>query len=84
MTPRRTQTTTPAPVPQVTLLDWHDSSHFRWDAPCVLCQKPTPLRSHAGEAAHKTCAESWNATHPGEVRFVSDPKPKRKSEDDHA
>lgn len=84
MPPRRTKTTTPTPVPQVVLLDWRDSRHFKWDAPCVLCRKPTPLRSHADEPAHKTCAESWNAAHPGEVRFVSDPTPKRKGEDDHA
>lgn len=41
------------------LLVWRDSCHFnRWeDASCVLCDRPTPLRSHKGEAVHKVCAE---------------------------
>ncbi|MFD9541409.1 hypothetical protein [Streptomyces sp. NPDC060022] len=73
-----------APASQETLLDWRDSLHFRRDTPWVLCQNPTPLRSHAGEAVHKTCAEVWNAAHPGEVHFVSDAKSKRKSDNDHA
>ncbi|MGW7673915.1 hypothetical protein ACWGJX_43675 [Streptomyces sp. NPDC054775] len=68
------------------LLDWRDSSHFRWDAPCTLCRTPTPLRSHADEPVHKACAEAWLADHPVEARlgrFVSDPQPKR-HDDDHA
>ncbi|MFE7758307.1 hypothetical protein [Streptomyces sp. NPDC057429] len=81
MTARRPKATIQAPI---VLLDWRDSSHFRRDAPCVLCRKPTPLRSHDGEAAHKTCAETWNAAHPGEVRFVSDAQSKRRGDDDHA
>ncbi|MFE6818598.1 hypothetical protein [Streptomyces sp. NPDC057675] len=59
-----------APVP---LLDWRDGTHFAWPEWCVLCQKTTPLRSHAGEAVHKTCAEFWNTERPSETRFVSDP-----------
>ncbi|GHI22870.1 hypothetical protein Shyd_42410 [Streptomyces hydrogenans] len=49
----------------------------------MLCRKTTPLRSHAGEAVHKTCVELWNAEHPGETRFVSDP-PKGGKGKDHA
>lgn len=55
-------------------MDWRDTSHFRFDAPYG---KPTPLRSHIGEPSHKVCAKAWNAEHPGETRFVSDP-PRRK------
>ncbi|MGW1550616.1 hypothetical protein [Streptomyces sp. NPDC002346] len=70
---------------QPTLLDWRDGIHYRRPAPCVLCGNPTPLRSHAGEASHKVCAEDWNLAHPGESRFVSDTKPRRRKDDyDHA
>ncbi len=67
----------------VQLLDWHDGRHFAWPEQCVLCRKTTPLRSHDGEAVHKTCAELWNARNPGETRFVSDP-PKSGKSKDHA
>ncbi|MFE3770867.1 hypothetical protein [Streptomyces sp. NPDC059122] len=79
----------PAPAPPeppavpVRLLDWRDGAHFAWPEPCVLCRKTTPLRSHAGEAVHKTCAELWNTRNPGETRFVSDP-PKGGKSKDHA
>jgi hypothetical protein len=70
------------------LLDWRDSHHYHWtDAPCVLCRTPTRLRSHAGEAVHKTCAEAWIAANPTESRlgrFASDPRSKRRDDDDHA
>jgi hypothetical protein len=70
---------------QTVLLDWRDSSHFRREAPCVLCQKPTMLHSHDGEPVHKICAEAWNAQHPGKARFVSDLQRRRRSKgDDHA
>ncbi|MCX5055078.1 hypothetical protein [Streptomyces sp. NBC_00474] len=62
------------PTPDA-LLDWRNSLHYQRHAPCVLCRRPTPPRSHAGEAAHKTCAEVWIAAHPDESRsgrFVSD------------
>ncbi|OEJ28979.1 hypothetical protein AS594_35740 [Streptomyces agglomeratus] len=74
------------PGPQRRLLVWRDSSHFnQWqDKPCVLCDRPTPLRSHKGEAVHKVCAEDWNAAHPTEVRFVSDAEPKSRGKRDHA
>lgn len=62
---------------QPVLLDWRDGLHYRRPAPWVLCGNPTPLRSHAGEASHKVCAENWNLAHPGESRFVSDTKPRR-------
>ncbi len=65
-------------------LDWRAGFHFRSDTPCVLCSKPTPLRSHDGEPVHKVCAELWNAQHTGAVRFVSDAQFKRKRDDDHA
>ncbi|WP_415940010.1 hypothetical protein [Streptomyces sp. 039-1] len=63
--------------PPGSLLDWRDGRHFdHWqDLPCVLCDKPTPLRSHSAEPAHKTCAESWIAANPVEARhgrFASD------------
>ncbi|CCK32919.1 hypothetical protein BN159_p40 (plasmid) [Streptomyces davaonensis JCM 4913] len=71
------------------LLDWRDSQHFdRWqDRPCVLCDKPTPMRSHYGEPVHKTCAEEWIAANPVEARlgrFASDIQSKRRRDDDHA
>lgn len=68
-------------------LDWRNSLHFRQPGPCVLCDGTTPLRSHAGEAVHKACAEQWAAAHPAEAlrthRFVSDVQPKGR-DDDHA
>ncbi|KAB2977472.1 hypothetical protein F8R89_01135 [Streptomyces sp. SS1-1] len=58
------------------LLDWRHHLHYQWPAPCVLCRRPTPLRSHDGEAAHKVCAEQWITAHNTEAlrthRFVSD------------
>ncbi|MFJ2098386.1 hypothetical protein ACIOHR_14450 [Streptomyces anulatus] len=57
------------------LLDWGDASHFdpTRNRACRLCGKPTPMRSHTGEPAHKVCAETWNATHPGEARRYTVP-----------
>ncbi|WP_438489546.1 hypothetical protein [Streptomyces sp. S186] len=72
------------------LLDWRDSRHFdNWqDLPCVLCERPTPMRSHAGEPVHKTCAEQWISTYPAEARrggrFASDVQPKNRRDDDHS
>ncbi|GAA2947549.1 MULTISPECIES: hypothetical protein [Streptomyces] len=85
MSTRRRPAPAPPEPPAVTvqLLDWHDGRHFAWPERCVLCRKTTPLRSHAGEAVHKTCAELWNARNPGETRFVSDP-PKSGKSKDHA
>ncbi|MFF0486766.1 hypothetical protein [Streptomyces sp. NPDC004435] len=89
MTARRRQTRpVPTPPPEqpvvpVRLLDWRDGRHFGQPAPCVLCGTTTPLRSHAQEPVHKVCAELWNAAHPGESRFVSDP-PKGRATTDHA
>ncbi|MCX4625086.1 hypothetical protein [Streptomyces albogriseolus] len=71
------------PVAPVQLLNWRHYSHFGPPAPCVLCGTTTPLRSHAKEPVHKVCAELWNAAHPGEMRFVSDP-PKGGGTTDHA
>ncbi|MEV7201541.1 hypothetical protein [Streptomyces griseoluteus] len=48
------------------LLDWRSSpEHFdhSGDKPCVLCTKPTPLRSAKGKPVHKVCAEQWTDTH---------------------
>ncbi|WP_103529708.1 hypothetical protein [Streptomyces sp. SM12] len=55
-------------------LVWSAPGHYdhRGDKPCVLCGRPTPLRSHTREPAHKTCAEEWAADHPDSDRFVSD------------
>ncbi|KIF72818.1 hypothetical protein QR77_41365 [Streptomyces sp. 150FB] len=77
------------PAARPVLLNWRDGTHFRKDAPCVLCGHSTPLRSHAGEAVHKVCAETWNADHPERVlegRFVSDPEPRSRTKGtgDHA
>lgn len=71
------------------LLDWRDAQHFdRWqDRPCALCDQPTPMRSHAGEPVHKSCAEKWIAAHPTEARlgrFASDVQAGRRRGDDHA
>ncbi|MET8297889.1 hypothetical protein ABZW02_28110 [Streptomyces sp. NPDC005180] len=67
----------------VPLLDWGDSSHFdaRATRPCCRCGKPTPMRSHAGEAVHKVCAEEWNAAHPDESRRHTPPAPGRSQRD---
>ncbi|QMU79814.1 hypothetical protein GXW83_33065 [Streptacidiphilus sp. PB12-B1b] len=47
------------------LLNWRDSSHWSdAPAPCVLCDKPTNLRSDRGKPVHKVCAEDWTSTHP--------------------
>ena len=50
----------------MTLLNWNSSKHFDslGDKPCVLCDKPTPLRSDRGKPVHKVCAEDWINTHP--------------------
>lgn len=68
------------------LLIWREATHFdhRGDLPCVLCGGPTPLRSHQREPAHKVCAETWAAQHPGETRFVSDAQPRGSHSDAHA
>ncbi|MGK5628562.1 hypothetical protein [Streptomyces sp. URMC 123] len=71
------------PAAPLQLLDWRHHSHFGRPAPCVLCGTTTPLRSHANEPVHKVCAESWNAAHPGEMRFVCDP-PQGGGATDHA
>ncbi|MDX3772073.1 MULTISPECIES: hypothetical protein [unclassified Streptomyces] len=48
-------------------------------------RRETVVCFYAREAAHKVCAEDWNLAHPGESRFVSDTKPRRrKDDDDHA
>lgn len=54
-------------------LNWRAPEHFdhTGDKPCVLCTKPTPLRSDKGKPVHKVCAENWIDTHPpqgGDVR----------------
>ena len=48
------------------LLNWSSSKHFdsSGDKPCVLCTKPTPLRSDRGKPVHKVCAENWINTQP--------------------
>ncbi|WP_037904977.1 hypothetical protein [Actinacidiphila yeochonensis] len=61
------------PLPQRTLLDWRDGRHYTGGGRCVLCRGHTVLQSHSGEDVCKVCAEAWNAAHPGETRFVSDP-----------
>ncbi|GAA2733432.1 hypothetical protein [Streptomyces nogalater] len=54
----------------------------------MLCDQPTPMRSHYGEPVHKACAENWIAANPIEARhgrFASDLQPKRRHhDDDHA
>lgn len=63
------------------LLVWRDGSHYDHfhDLPCILCRKPTPLRSHADEAVHKVCAELWTPRNPGSRCFHSDHTPARQS-----
>ncbi|MEW2312200.1 hypothetical protein AB0918_26815 [Streptomyces sp. NPDC006864] len=78
----------PTPAPG-SLLDWRDAGHFdRWqDHPCALCDQATPMRSHAGEPVHKSCAESWIAENPVEARlgrFASDAQAGRRRDHDHA
>jgi hypothetical protein len=53
-------------VTVVAFLDWRSPEHFdhTGDKPCVLCDKPTPLRSERGKPVHKVCAEAWIDTHP--------------------
>ncbi|MDI5968630.1 hypothetical protein POF50_004595 [Streptomyces sp. SL13] len=52
-------------MPPAPLFDWHDSRHYdrTADKPCVLCGRPTPLRSDNGKPVHKVCAEQWTHTH---------------------
>ncbi|GHC72041.1 MULTISPECIES: hypothetical protein [Streptomyces] len=47
------------------LLDWRSPEHFdhSGDKPCVICTKPTPLRSDRGKPVHKVCAEEWIDRH---------------------
>ena len=46
------------------LLDWRDSKHWAKDpAPCVICTKPTNLRSDRAKPVHKVCAEDWIDQH---------------------
>ena len=47
------------------LLDWSSATHFdhSGDLPCVICGKPTPLRSDRGKPCHKVCAENWLEQH---------------------
>jgi hypothetical protein len=49
----------------VALLDWRSPEHFdpTGEKPCVICTKPTPLRSDRDKPVHKVCAEEWNDTH---------------------
>ena len=51
---------------RMALLNWSSPRHFdsSGDKPCVLCTKPTPLRSDRGKPVHKVCAEDWINTHP--------------------
>ncbi|MFJ9422622.1 hypothetical protein [Streptomyces sp. NPDC101249] len=48
------------------LLDWRSREHFdhTGDKPCVLCSRPTPLRSDRGRPVHKVCAEAWMDAQP--------------------
>ena len=59
-------------------LDWHEAHHYTGGGRCVLCRCNTVLQSHSGEKVCKVCAEAWNAEHPGETRFVSDPPRSRR------
>ncbi|SHN34487.1 hypothetical protein [Actinacidiphila paucisporea] len=70
--PGTTPTRPPATAPPPVSLDWHDGWHFTGGGRCVLCNRHTVLRSHAGEDVHKVCAERWLARNPGKDRFVSD------------
>jgi len=46
------------------LLDWRDSKHWANDPkPCVICDKPTNLRSDRAKPVHKVCAEDWIERH---------------------
>ncbi|MFK0171148.1 hypothetical protein ACIQU5_20330 [Streptomyces sp. NPDC090306] len=49
----------------MSLLDWRSAKHYdpAGDKPCVLCAKPTPLRSDRGKPVHKVCAEEWIDRH---------------------
>ena len=90
--PRKPEPFVPGLVPAPgELLVWKHPQHFdRWrDLPCVLCTKPTPMRSHREEPVHKVCAEGWITANPVKARqsgrFASDPQPKRgKADDGHA
>lgn len=47
------------------LLNWRSAEHYdhTGDKPCVICARPTPLRSDRGKPVHKVCAEQWNDAH---------------------
>ncbi|WP_042403187.1 hypothetical protein [Streptacidiphilus carbonis] len=61
------------------LLVWRLGEHFDHfnDLPCFLCRRPTPLRSHTDEPAHKVCAEQWQRLNPHSRRFRSDATEKK-------
>ncbi|KOG31053.1 hypothetical protein AQJ84_17425 [Streptomyces resistomycificus] len=50
----------------VALLNWRSPEHYdhTGDQPCVICTKPTPLRSDRGKPVHEVCAEDWIDRHP--------------------
>ncbi|WP_234327946.1 hypothetical protein [Streptomyces sp. NRRL F-2664] len=53
----------------------------------MLCGKPAPMCSHAGEPVHKACAEDWIAANPVEARlgrFASDTQSKSSQRATHA
>ncbi|BAU84718.1 hypothetical protein SLA_3816 [Streptomyces laurentii] len=61
----------------IPVLDWREPQHYDRvrDRPCCLCGRPTPMRSHDGEPAHKVCAEQWNHAHPDEPRLYTPSHP---------
>ncbi|TGB09786.1 hypothetical protein [Streptomyces sp. MZ04] len=55
-------------------LDWSGPGHWGDDEPCVLCRRPTPLRSDAGKPCHKVCAEEWYEKHPDKWAEICPPE----------
>jgi hypothetical protein len=46
------------------VLDWRHCRVLDTPRTCVLCGQPALLLSPRGRPCHKTCAETWHATHP--------------------
>ncbi len=60
---------------------------MRQDRHCLLCDKPTPMRSRYGEPVHKASAEDRIAANPVEARlgrFASDLQPEHRHDDNQA
>ncbi len=45
------------------VLDWTRTGSAGPARPCAICGLPAICRAPSGKPCHKTCAETWTATH---------------------